>query len=67
MLITVIIKFELRGPGPPGCAYTPRTVYFYDKTKISKENFQENYYLLLNIARGNKPCFPYMGQITYKI
>ena len=25
---TVIIEFELRGPGPPGRLYTPRIVYF---------------------------------------
>ena len=66
MLNILIIEFELRGPGPPGCTRTPRAVYFYDKAKISKENFQMNYYLLLNIARGNVPCFPYLGQITYK-
>ena len=33
MLIEQIIKFELRGPGPPGRTYTPQTGYFYDKTK----------------------------------
>ena len=33
MLIMLIIEFELRGPGPPGRIHTPRTVYFYEKTK----------------------------------
>ena len=47
MLIILMIEFELRGPGPTGRIYTPRTVYFYDKTKISKENLRVNYYLLL--------------------
>ena len=41
MLIEHIFEFELRGPGPPGCrpTFTPTTGYFYDKTKISNENF----------------------------
>ena len=47
MLIILIIKFELKGPGSPGHIYTPIIVYFYDKTKISKENVRVNYYLLL--------------------
>ena len=38
MLIILVIEFELRGPGPPGRINTPRTVCFYDKTKIFKEN-----------------------------
>ena len=42
MLIILIIEFESRGPGPPGRIYSPRTVYFYDKTKISKENRRVN-------------------------
>ena len=28
--------------------YTPTTGYFYEKTKISKVNLREDYYLLLN-------------------
>ena len=38
MLIEQIIEFELRGPGLLGRTCTPTTGYFYDKTKISKEN-----------------------------
>ena len=34
----IIIEFELRGPGPPGRACTPRTDLLYDKIKILKEN-----------------------------
>ena len=67
MLIILSIEFELRGPGTPGRIRTPKTVYFSDKTKISKENLRVNYYVLQNIARGNVSCFPYLGQITYKI
>ena len=47
MLIILIIEFELRGPGPPGRTWTATTVYFYDKTKISKKNLRVDYYLLL--------------------
>ena len=54
MLIILIIELELRGPGPPGRAYTPTTVYFYDKTKISKENLRVDYYLLLKYC--SKQC-----------
>ena len=38
MLIEQIIEHQLRGPGPPGQTCTLITGYFYDKTKISKEN-----------------------------
>ena len=53
MLIEEIIEFEwnLNGPWPPGRSYTPITAYFYDKTKISKENRQVN--CLFNL--GFKP------------
>ena len=47
MLIEQIIELELRGPRPPDCASTSTSRYFYDKTKISKENFQVDSYLLL--------------------
>ena len=47
MLIILIIEFELREPGFPGRTCTPTTVYFHDKTKISKEDLQVDYYLLL--------------------
>ena len=33
MLIEQIIEFELREPGPPGRTCTPKTAFFYDKTK----------------------------------
>ena len=42
---------------------TPKTGYFYDKTKISKANFWVNYYLLAakNIAGGIASCFILSG------
>ena len=42
---------------------TPKTGYFYDKTKISKANFLVNYYLLAakNIAGGIASCFTLPG------
>ena len=54
MLIILIIEFELRGPGPPGRICTPTTVYFYDKTKISKANLRVDYYLPLKYC--TKQC-----------
>ena len=40
-------EFDLRGPGRPGRTCTPTTGYFYDKTKLFKENLRVDYYLLL--------------------
>ena len=37
MFIEQTIEFELRGSGPPGRTCNPKTGYFHDKTKISKE------------------------------
>ena len=51
MLIEQIIEFQLRGPGPPGRLCTPITGWLYDKTKILKENFRVDYYLLLKYCR----------------
>ena len=58
MLIEQIIGLQLRGAGPHDCTCTPINGYFRDKTKISKTNFREDYYLLLKYSRGNVPCFP---------
>ena len=46
MLIEEIIKFKLRGPGSLSHICTPATGYFYDKTKICKENYRMDCYLL---------------------
>ena len=51
MLTEQIIEFQLRVPGPPGRTCTPTTGKLHDKTKISKENLRENYYLLLKYCR----------------
>ena len=51
MLIEQIIELQLRGPGPPGRTCTPITGYCHDKTKIFKENFQVDYYLLLKCCK----------------
>ena len=45
MLIEQI--FELRGPGPRGRICTSMSGCFHEKTIISKENIQLDYYLLL--------------------
>ena len=47
MLIEQNIKFELRGPGPPGCTCTFIAGWFHDKTKTFKENLHVDYYLLV--------------------
>ena len=47
MFIEQTIKFEFRGLVPLGRICTLATGYFYDKTKISKENLRVDYYLLL--------------------
>ena len=68
MLIEQIIEFELRGAGSPGRACTPASGYFHEKTKVSKENLREDYYLLKKYCTKQCPYFPlYLGQITYKI
>ena len=51
MRIEQIIEFELRGSGPPGCTYNPKTGYFHEKTKISKANRRMNHYLQLKILQ----------------
>ena len=67
MLIQQIIKFELRGLGAPGLICTPTTGYFYDKTKIVKENFRVDYYTAKILQEAMYLAFHYLGQITYKI
>ena len=62
MLIILIIKFELRGPWPPGRTCTSTTVYFNDKTKISKENFRVDYDLLLKYCTRQCTLLSLPGQ-----
>ena len=47
MLIEQTTEFQLKGPGPFGRTCIPMTGTLHDLTKISKENLQEDYYLLL--------------------
>ena len=52
MLTEQIIKFESRGPGPPGRTHTPTTGYFHDKTKIEGISSSGLFcYLLLKYCR----------------
>ena len=46
-MIEQIVELQLRGPRPSGLTCTTITGYFYDKTKISKENLRVGFYLLL--------------------
>ena len=61
MLIEQIIKFELRKLVLLGRVCTPTTVYFYDETKIFKENLRVDYCLLLKYCTRQLPCFPQPG------
>ena len=54
----MLTKFELRVPRPPGRTFTPITGYFYEKTKISKEILQVDYYLLLKYCRRQCTLLP---------
>ena len=47
MFFEQTIKFEFGRLVPLGRICTSATGYFYDKTKISKENLRMDYYLLL--------------------
>ena len=58
MLIEQNIELQLRGPGPPDQTCTPKTAYFQDKTKISKENLQVDYYLLLKCSKRQCAFLP---------
>ena len=53
MLIEQVFEFQLRGSRSLGRrrTCTPKTGYFYYKTKIYKENLQVDYYLLLKNCR----------------
>ena len=61
MLIEEIIELQLRGPGPPGGTCTPITGYFYDKTKVFKENLRVDYYLLLKCCKRQCTLLPLPG------
>ena len=69
MLIEQIIELQLRGPGPPSRTCTPITGYVHDKTKISKENYQVNNYLLLKCCKRlcTLPSPTWTKSLTIKI
>ena len=69
MLIEQIIEFKLKGAGAPGHTCTPTTGNFYEKTKVSTENFRVEYHLQLKYSRRHCILLPsiYLGQITYNI
>ena len=49
MLVEQIVEFELSEPEPPWSdmySGTPITSYFHDKTKISKEYFRMDYFII---------------------
>ena len=68
MLIERIIDHQLRGL-VPGRRCTPTTGYFHDKTKISKENFRVDYYLLLKCSQKQCTLLPptWTKSLTIKI
>ena len=49
MIIEQIIEFELRGPVGRSCA--PKTGYFYDKTKISRDKSSSELLFTAKILR----------------
>ena len=51
-------NFELRGPGPPCCIFTPITGCFHDKTITFKENIRLDCYLLLKYCRRQSTLLP---------
>ena len=58
MLIEQIVELQLKGPGPPGRTCTSITGYFHDKTKISKENLQVGFHLLLKCCTNQCTLLP---------
>ena len=46
MLISQIIAFEVRGHGPAGSTCTLKAGEFHGKTKISKEYFRVDYFII---------------------
>ena len=55
MLIEQIIEIEWRGLGLFDRTCTPTTGYFHIKTKISRENFRLDYYLLVKYLQNLTP------------
>ena len=66
MLIEQIIEFQLRGLAP-GRTCALQMIIFMTKQKSLRKILKWIIIYCSNIAGGNVPCFPYLGQITYKI
>ena len=58
MLVEQIVELQLTGPGPPGLTCISITGYFYDKTKISKENLRVGFRLLLKCCTRQCTLLP---------
>ena len=58
MLIEQIIELQLTGPGPPGPTCIPINGNFHHKTKVSKEHFRVDYYLLLKYCKRQCTLLP---------
>ena len=58
MLIEQTTEFQLKGPELFGRTCTRITGKLHDKTKISKENLREDYYLLLKYCRRQRALLP---------
>ena len=58
MLIEQIVELQLRRSGPPGLTCTSITGYFHDKTKVSKENLQMGFHLVLKYCTRQCTLLP---------
>ena len=62
MFIEQIIKFELRGPGPPDRTYNAKLVIFRQNKVLQKNKSSSELLLTAKyIAEGNASCFPSPG------
>ena len=66
MLIEQFIKFELRGPGPPGRTCTT-TDYFRDKPKEEKSSSGLVIFTAEIVQEALYFTSLYLGRFTYKI
>ena len=65
MLIEQIVELQLRGSRPAGLTCASTTGYFHDKTKISTENLQVGFHLLLKCC--TRQCtLPEVGSASHK-
>ena len=70
MFIEQIIKYELRGSGPPGRTCNAKIGYFHGKTEVSQENKSSSELSLTAkyvYCKTKCTCFPSPGQVNSKI